>query len=110
MDLRSSAQLQLRVFAIASRLKEVSADVSVARGEAFELRERIEQITVSSLINGGSAKEELSGLKARLDERETHGERQEREEIRLKGVLFAARRDHLRQLRAEKPNQWIVLG
>jgi hypothetical protein len=109
MDLKDSDRLKLRVFAIASRLKEVSAEVSQARGEAHEIRQQIEEMTVSSLMEGQPTPDDVNSLKARLDERVESAERNELEEVRLKGVLFNARRDHLRQLKQEKPGRWIIL-
>ena len=109
MEMKQSELLNLRVYAITSRLKEVSTEISQAKGEAYEIRRQIEEMTVSSLMDGSEPSGEIPGLKERLDEREALAERQEREEIRLKGVLLNARRDHLRQLKQEKPNRWIIL-
>ena len=109
MDMKQSDRLNLRVFAITSRLKEVSVEISAAKGEAYDLRRQIEEMTVSSLMEGARPSNDISSLKARLDEREALAERQEEEEIRLKGVLLSARRDHLRQLKEEKPGRWIIL-
>lgn len=109
MEMKPSDLLHLRVYAIQTRLKEVSSDVSETRGEMYELRQQIEEKAVSSLMEDSGPAEDLNGLKERLDEREAHAERQEKEEIRLKGVLLNARRDHLRQLKQEKPNRWIIL-
>lgn len=109
MDFKDSDRLNLRVFAIATRLKEVSAEISRVRGEAHEIRQQIEEMTVSSLMEGHAVPNDVGTLKARLSERVELAERQEKEEVRLKGVLFNARRDHLRQLKQEKPGRWIVL-
>ena len=109
MEMKPSDRLNLRVFAIQSRLKEVSTDLSQTKGEAYEIRQQIEEMTVSSLMEGAGPSDSIHGLKERLGEREAHAERQEREEMRLKGVLLNARRDHLRQLKQEKPNRWIIL-
>ena len=109
MDMKPSDRLHLRVYAIQSRLKEVSTEVSATKGEAYEIRQQIEEITVSSLMEGSGPSNEINGLKERLGEREAHADRQEKEEMRLKSVLLNARRDHLRQLKQEKPNRWIIL-
>ncbi|MBW3622681.1 MAG: hypothetical protein KY468_04650 [Armatimonadetes bacterium] len=97
------------MFAIQSRLKEVSTEISQARGEAYELRQQIEEQAVSSLMEGTGPGGDVSSLQARLNEREALADRQEKEEMRLKSVLLSARRDHLRQLKQEKPNRWIIL-
>jgi hypothetical protein len=109
MEMKQSDRLNLRVYAIQNRLKEVSTEVSEAKGEAYEIRQQIEQITVSSLMDGGRPSTEVHSLKERLDERQAQAERQEKEEIRLRSVLLGARRDHLRQLKEEKPGRWIIL-
>jgi hypothetical protein len=109
MEMKQSDRLNLRVFAIQTRLREVSAEVSEAKGEAYEIRQQIEEMTVSSLVDGNEPSTEIEGLKVRLDERQALAERQEKEEIRLKSVLLGARRDHLRQLKQEKPGRWIIL-
>ena len=109
MELKPSDRLNLRVFAISSRLKEVSTEISQARGEAYEIRQQIEAITVSSLMEGEPPSAAITDLKAQLNEREAVAERQEQEEMRLKGVLLSARRDHLRQLKQERTRRWMIL-
>jgi hypothetical protein len=109
MEMKPSDRLDLRVFAITSRLKEISEEIALARGEAYELRERIESQTVSSLMEGERVPDDLNALKAHLAEREAHAERQETEEIRLKQTLLAARKEHLRQLKLERSRRWLIL-
>jgi regulator of replication initiation timing len=109
MELKDSDRLDLRVYAINSRLKEVSTEISQARGEAYELRQQIEEQTVSSLMDGNALPDDLNQLKGRLAERESIAERQEAEEIRLKQVLLMARREHLRQIKKERPRRWMIL-
>ena len=75
MDFKDSDRLNLRVFAIASRLKEVSAEIARTRGEAHEIGQRIEEMTVSSLMEGRPAPGEVSQLKSRLAERVDTAER-----------------------------------
>ncbi len=115
MEIEQSELLSLRVFAITTRLQEVSEDVSKLRGEAYELRQQIEEETVSSLMTDPADRCDadhplpLEDLKASLIEREAVAQRQEAEEVRLKGVLLTARREHLRQLKREHPRRWMIL-
>jgi hypothetical protein len=109
MELKPSDRLNLRVFAITSRLKEVSEEISRARGEAFDLREEIESLTVSSLMEGSLSPERVQSLRSRLTEREALADRQEQEEIRLKQALLSARKEYLRQLKQERPRRWMIL-
>jgi hypothetical protein len=50
MILKPSDRLKLRVEALGARLGEVSAELSACNGAAYEIRERLQALTVEALI------------------------------------------------------------
>lgn len=109
MDFKGSDRLKLRVDALNARLREVSAELSALKGTAVEVRERLHAVSTEALLEGRPQPEEVTGLRADLTRHEAAMPALEEQEQHLKRLHFEARRDHLKQLRQERPGQWLVL-
>lgn len=110
MEIKASDRLRLRVDAISLRLREISAEVTRSKGEAYDLQRRIEELSVAALVEGnGEKREELDTLRDRLTASQERAAKAEQDEARLKDILTAARREYLDQLRRERRSKWMVL-
>lgn len=109
MKLLPSDRLKLRVEALGSRLGEVSAELSAVKGAAYQARERLHALTSQALVEGRAQPAEVSDLRRELERHEAAVSPLAEQEEQLKRLHFAARRDHLRQLRMDHPGRWVVL-
>jgi exoribonuclease R len=109
MELSKSDKLKLRVDALTARLDEVSAEISAAHAEANKAEEQMHAMSVEALMEGRAQPEEVSGLRDDVSQHEAAIPALEEQEAKLKRLRFEARRDHLRQLRKERPGQWLIL-
>lgn len=109
MKLLPSDRLKLRVDALGARLGEVSAELSEVKGAAYSTRERLHALTTEALLEGRPQPVEIAVLKSDLARHEEAVPSLAEQEEHLKRLHFAARRDHLRQLRADHPGRWVVL-
>ncbi len=81
----------------------------VGSSTAVEVRERLHAVSTEALLEGRPQPEEVTGLRADLTRHEAAMPALEEQEQHLKRLHFEARRDHLKQLRQERPGQWLVL-
>jgi len=109
MEFTASDRLKLRVDALNARLREVSSELSALKGSAFQVRERLHTVSTEALLEGRPQPDEVTALQADLKRHEAAMPALEEQEQHLKKLHFEARRDHLRQLRQERPGQWLVL-
>lgn len=109
MTFLPSDRLKLRVEALGARLGEVSAELSERLGAMYQTRERLHALTAESLVEGRSGHPEIASLKSELERHEAAVPSLAEQEENLKRLHFAARRDHLRQLRKDHPGRWVVL-
>jgi len=109
MTFLPSDRLKLRVEALGARLGEVSAELSARKGAAYEVRERLYTLSTKALVEGSPQSPEIAELKTELERHEAALSPLAEQEEHLKRLHFAARRDHLRQLRKDHPGRWLVL-
>ncbi|HEY3267401.1 MAG TPA: hypothetical protein VGM37_10770 [Armatimonadota bacterium] len=109
MNIQHSERLKLRVEALASRLREVSAEISATYGAVAQARERLHAVVAETLMEGAAPPAEIDALRREIARHEAALPALEEQEANLKRYHFEARRDHLIQLRRERPNRWIVL-
>jgi hypothetical protein len=109
MTFKPSDRLKLRVEALGSRLREVSEELSATNGAAFQVRERLHAETAQALMEGRPLTGVVQDLKVELQRHEAALPPLLEQEEHLKQLHFAARRDHLRQLRKDNPGRWLVL-
>jgi hypothetical protein len=109
MILKLSDRLKLRVDALGARLGEVSAELSACNGAAYQVRERLHSVTAEALVQGLPQPPEAAELRRELSRQETAVAGLAEQEEQLKRLHFAARRDHLAQLRKDHPGRWLVL-
>lgn len=109
MEFKGSDRLKLRVDALNARLQEVSAELTEVKGAAARTRERLHAVSTEALLEGRPQPSEVSEMRADITRHEQAMPALEEQEQNLKRLHFEARRDHLRQLRHERPGQWLVL-
>jgi|GEM_PF-1485284 hypothetical protein len=110
MEIKPSDRLRLRVDALASRLREISDEVSRSKSEAIGLQRRIEEIEVALLFeDSDDVRRELVSLREQLATHQEKAAKAEADEARLRELLASARREYAAQLREERRRRWMVL-
>lgn len=109
MEFLPSDRLKLRVDALRARLSEVDAELSALIGASYEVRERLHTIAFQSRAADTGFPDEFYQLEESVARYEADISEVKQQGLKLRSLLMEAHREYLRQLRKERPGQWIVL-